>query len=435
MTSLRLVSLGGLLTLVALCYALSRDRRAVSWRLVICGLLLQFTLGGLFLSWQTGNAALQWFGEQVKGFLGLSAEGTRFVFGALGSGDPLGVEGPEGRPIGSASLGFIFATQVLPTVIFFSSFMSVLYHLGVMQVVVRGMAWVMARLLKTSGAESLSACGNVFVGQTEAPLMVRPFLAGMTKSELHAVMTGGFATIAGGVFAIYVGFGIDAGHLMVASVMAVPAGLVCSKLLWPETETSETMGRVVLHGEKSASNVVEAAAIGAGDGLKLALNVGAMLIAFLGLVAVANWLLGIGSDCYYDWFEGVDPALVKPEHKLSLDRILGWLFAPIASVMGVPWAEVEVLGRLLGQKLVLTELFAYQQLAGLKAELSPRTVRIASFALCGFANVGSVAIQIGGLGAIAPERRGDLSRLAFRAMFAGALATCMTACLAGVLAE
>jgi CNT family concentrative nucleoside transporter len=274
------------------------------------------------------------------------------------------------------------------------------------------------RVLGTSGAESLSACGNVFVGQTEAPLLVRPFLGRMTQSELHTVMVGGFATIAGGVFALYVGMGIQAGHLMVASVMAVPAGLICSKMLWPETEESETMGRVVRVDLQKHGNVVEAAAVGASDGLKLALNVAAMLIAFLGLVAVLNWMLS--------WIPGVE---------LSVASILGVVFWPIAAVMGVPSDEIYTLAQLLGTKIALTELVAYSELSGMRAQISPRTFMIASFALCGFANLGSVAIQIGGLGAMAPERRGDLARLGFRAMFAGAIATCMTACVAGVLSS
>lgn len=426
---LRLVSLGGLLLLVALCYAFSKDRRAVSWRLVGVGLLVQALLGAVFLFWDAGNRWLYGVGEGVKRFLDLSSEGTNFVFGVLGTGGPIAVEVADQPAAGSAGLGFIFATQVLPTLIFFSAFMAVLYHLGIMQWVVRGMAAVMARLLGTSGAESLSACGNIFVGQTEAPLMVRPFLGRMTASEIHAVMTGGFATIAGGVFALYVGFGIAPGHLMVASVMAVPAGLICAKLLWPETQTPETLGRVVVADERTASNVVEAAANGALDGLRLALNVGAMLVAFLGLMAVVNWLLGhVG-----DWI-AVESWLLAPGERLSLDRILGWVFAPVAAVMGVQADEITALGQLLGKKLVLTELVAYQELASIKGELSERTVRIASFALCGFANIGSVAIQIGGLGAMAPERKADIARLAFRAMFAGAIATCMTACLSGVLA-
>jgi CNT family concentrative nucleoside transporter len=297
-----------------------------------------------------------------------------------------------------------------------------------MQFVVRQMARVMVRLLGTSGSESLSACANVFVGQTEAPLLIRPFLKGMTMSELHAVMVGGFATIAGGVFALYVGFGVDAGHLMVGSVMAVPAGLICTKMLWPETETSQTMGDVQQVEAEAYGNVVEAAAAGAGDGLKLALNVGAMLIAFLGLVAVVDW----GFDFVNPWLHELGT-----DFELSVASILGIVFWPIAAVMGVPWHEIPLLAELLGTKLAVTELVAYSKLGPMIVEqkVTPRTAMIASFALCGFANIGSVAIQVGGLGAIAPERRGDLARLGLRAMCGGAIATCMTACVAGVLAS
>ncbi len=407
---LRLVSLFGLLALLGLCYALSRDRKAISWRLVGGGLAIQLVLGFVFVGWEDGRNALYEVGLAVERFLKLAAAGTGFVFGPLATGDA--VESTFG-----ASGVFIFATMVLPTLIFFSSLMSVLYHLGVMQLVVKGMAWVMARVLGTSGAESLSACGNVFVGQTEAPLLVRPFLQRMTMSELHAIMTGGFATIAGGVFALYVLFGMEPGHLMVASVMAVPAGLVVSKILYPETEESETAGRVVMHDEKTASNVVEAAASGASDGLKLALNVGAMLIAFLGLVAVLDAALSLFSD------------------DLTVGTILGWMFYPIAFVMGVQSDEVMTLAELLGTKIALTELVAYGQLGAMRESISERTYMIATFALCGFANFGSVAIQIGGLSAIAPKRRSDLSKIALRAMFAGAIATCATGCLAGVLSN
>ncbi len=408
----RLVSLLGIAVLLAVCFAFSRDRKAIAWRLVVVGILLQAVLGFLFLYWTTGNEALQGVGRGVDRFLQLSQEGSQFVFNKLADGSAVGgVFGPQN--------GFIFAFMVLPTLIFFSSFMAVLYHLGVMQWFVSRMARVTVRLLGTSGSESLSACGNVFVGQTEAPLLVKPYLSKMTMSELHTIMVGGFATIAGSVFALYVGFGVDAGHLMVASVMAVPAGLICSKMLWPETEESQTMGRIV-HAEKVAhGNVVEAAAAGAGDGLKLALNVAAMLIAFLGLVAVLNAALGLFHD------------------QLSVQWLLSWLFWPIAAVMGVPFDEVPILAELLGTKIVLTELIAYSQLGEMieAGTVSPRTQLVASFALCGFANLGSVAIQVGGLGAMAPERRSDLSRLGLRAMFAGALATCMTACMAGLLAD
>jgi concentrative nucleoside transporter, CNT family len=408
---LRLVSLCGIAVMLALCFAFSRNRRAIKWRLVGTGLLLQAVLGLTFLYWEAGNAALQWFGGRVDAFLKLAQGGSEFVFGALARGDKVGAVFGPGN-------GFVFAFMVLPTLIFFSAFMAVLYHLGLMQWIVRQMAWVMVRLLGTSGSESLSACANVFVGQTEAPLLIKPFLKNMTMSELHAIMVGGFATIAGGVFALYVGFGVDAGHLMVGSVMAVPAGLICTKMLWPETERSETMGSVGKVEAEAYGNVVEAAAAGAGDGLKLALNVGAMLIAFLGLVAV------------------LDAGLGQVSASWSVQGALGIVFWPIAAVMGVPWHEIPILAELLGTKIAVTELVAYSKLGPMIAEhkVSPRTAMIASFALCGFANIGSVAIQVGGLGAIAPERRGDLARIGVRAMFGGAIATCMTACVAGVLA-
>jgi CNT family concentrative nucleoside transporter len=411
---LRLVSLCGIAVLVAVCFAFSKNRRAINWRLVGTGLVLQAILGFTFLYWSAGNQALQSVGRGVNTVIDLGQEGARMVFGSLASG--------------SSGTGFVFAFQILPTLIFFSSLMAVLYHLGVMQAVVRAMAVVTARLLGTSGSESLSACANVFVGQTEAPLLVRPFLRGMTMSELHTIMVGGFATIAGGVFAAYVGFvgGQDpalraeiAGRLMVASVMAVPAGLVCSKLLWPETEPSQTMGKVTKVESTKLGNVVEAAASGASDGLHLALNVGAMLIAFLGLLALLNAGLGL------------------VHQDLSLQLLLGYVFWPIAGVMGVPTADIHELAQLIGTKLVATEFVAYQDLGTMAAAgtVSPRTVMIASFALCGFANFSSVAIQVGGLGAMAPERRGDLARIGLRAMFGGAIATCMTACVAGVLAS
>lgn len=409
---LQLVSLGGIAVMLAICYVFSRDRSAIKWRLVGTGLGIQALLGITFLYWDQGNAALRSVGEGVDSFLKLSQKGSSFVFGALTNQELVGKALPD------QNYGFLFAFMVLPTLIFFSSFMAVLYHVGIMQWVVRHMARVMVRLLGTSGSESLSACGNVFVGQTEAPLLVKPFLNKMTMSELHAIMVGGFATIAGGVFALYVSFGVEAGHLMVGSVMAVPAGLICTKMLWPETEQSETMGTVAKVERSGYGNVVEAAAGGASDGLKLALNVGAMLIAFLALVAVLNAALG-----------GVSGGA------LSVEGVLAFIFWPIAAVMGVPWEEIPILAELLGTKIALTELVAYSNLGERLTQntVSPRTALIASFALCGFANFGSVAIQVGGLGAMAPDRRGDLAKLGLRAMFAGAIATCMTACVAGVL--
>jgi concentrative nucleoside transporter, CNT family len=433
---LKLISFAGILAILGLLFVLSRDRKAIKWRLVLTGLAIQSVLGVVFLAWPAGQDALYSLGDGVKNFLELSSEGTRFIFGpladfwmvdsAFNAMDPDKVA-PNGQTYGQLKaafveggkrdIGFVFATQVLPTLIFFSSLMGVLYHLGVMQKLVQAMAYLMVRVMGTSGSESLSACGNIFVGQTEAPLLVKPYLGRMTMSEIHAIMTGGYCTIAGGVFALYVLYGVAPGHLMVASVMAVPAGLICTKMLWPETETSETMGKVVRTPKSEAGSVVEAAANGAIDGLKLALNVGAMLIAFLGLVAVLNWLLGMAPG------------------DLSLERILGWIFYPIAAVMGVEFAEIPILAQLLGKKIVLTELLAYKDLGKLISDnqISARTAMIASFALCGFANLGSVAIQIGGLGAMSPERKSDIAKLAVRAMWAGALATCLTACFAGLL--
>ncbi len=409
----RFVSLIGIFAMLLICYVFSHNRRAISWRLVYVGLGLQAVLGLTFLYWSRGNAALQWFGGKVSEFLDFSLKGSQFIFGALTD------VGAVDQALPGENNGFLFAFRVLPTLIFFSSFMAVLYHLGLMQWIVRQMARVMVRLMGTSGSESLSACANVFVGQTEAPLLIKPFLKTMTMSELHAIMVGGFATIAGGVFALYVGLGVNAGHLMVASVMAVPAGLICTKMLWPETEKSATMGTVGKVEAEIYGNVVEAAAAGAGDGLKLALNVAAMLIAFLGLVEVLNGCLHLFSA---DW---------------SVQGALGIVFWPIAAVMGVPAQDISVLAQLLGSKIALTELYAYGELGPMikQGTIAPRTAMIASFALCGFANIGSVAIQVGGLGALAPERRGDLAKLGLRAMFGGAIATCMTACVAGVLAE
>ncbi|MEQ1633594.1 MAG: nucleoside transporter C-terminal domain-containing protein [Planctomycetota bacterium] len=409
----RLVSLLGIFVMLLICYLFSHNRKAISWRLVAVGLGLQAVLGLTFLYWSSGNAALQWFGTKVGAFLDFSLKGSSFIFGSLTD------IGAVDQALPGEENGFIFAFRVLPTLIFFSSFMAVLYHLGVMQWIVKQMARVMVRLMGTSGSESLSACANVFVGQTEAPLLIKPFLKTMTMSELHAIMVGGFATIAGGVFALYVGLGVNAGHLMVASVMAVPAGLICTKMLWPETEHSATMGSVGKVETEIYGNVVEAAAAGAGDGLKLALNVAAMLIAFLGLVEVLNGALHLFSA---DW---------------SVQGGLGIVFWPVAAVMGVPSQDIGALSQLLGTKLALTELVAYKDLGPMikNGTIAPRTAMIASFALCGFANIGSVAIQVGGLGALAPERRSDLAKLGLRAMFGGAIATCMTACVAGVLAE
>ncbi|MEZ5988075.1 MAG: nucleoside transporter C-terminal domain-containing protein [Planctomycetota bacterium] len=467
----KLVSAAGILVFVGLCWLLSRDRRAIRWHTVAVGLLLQLVLGLLFLLWAPGNALMFGFSEGVKEFLDLSLQGSAMLFGSLTDFRFLAERwGPQ--------QAFLMAFQVLPTIIFFSSFLAILYHYGVMQRVVQALAWLMVRLMRTSGSESLSVSGNIFVGQTEAPLLVRPFLASMTQSELFAVMVGGFATIAGGVFALYVGMleqaGMagSAGHLVVASVMSAPAALVVAKLMFPETGHSQTLGRVEVRLERTAHNGVEAAANGALDGLKLALNVAAMLIAFVSLLALANWLLAgfrtpaeveaermasaldapgflpalldrllsgpaplPDPDAAARLAEAAGRAVLGFDEPLSVQWMLGKLFAPLAFMLGVEPGDVTSVGSLLGVKIAANEFVAYQELAVLVQQhrIGERSARIATYALCGFANFGSVAIQIGGISALAPERKGDLARLGVLAMIGGAFASWMTACVVGVL--
>ena len=429
----RLRSLFGIGLLAVGAWALSVNRRRVPWRIVVWGLGLQFIFALFILRTPFGAGIFDAANDVVLAAVGFTLEGASFLFGDLvwnnvpvGTGEP-GNGGfvAEGRQV--ARTGAFFAFNVLPTIIFFASIMTVLYHLGVMQRVVGGIAWVMQRTMRTSGAETLSAAGNIFVGQTEAPLLVKPFVERMTRSELMAVMTGGFATVAGGVMAAYagmlVGFFPDiAGHLMAASVMSAPAALVVAKLIVPEAEEAETAGQLRAHPERPDVNVIEAAARGAGEGMSLALNVGAMLLAFVAMIALVNALLGWGGG------------LVGIEG-LTLEGILGWLLAPVAWLMGVAWEDAATVGSLMGLKTVATEFVAYIGLAGEMAEgsLSARSATIAAYALSGFANFASIAIQIGGIGGIAPSRREDLARLGLRAMIGGSIAAFMTAAIAGVL--
>lgn len=411
----RLVSLLGVAVMMALAFALCpRDRRRrVSVRTVGWGLALLFGFALLVLRTPL-NRGFAWANTAVEGLLGFSRDGASFVFGGLAKGE---------------SFGFVFAFQVLPTILFFSALMSVLYHLRVMPFVIRKTAHFIARFLGTSGAETFSTVADVFVGQTEAPLVIRPYIARLTQSELAACMTAGFATTAGGVLAAYVamlgGFvpGI-AGHLIACSVMSAPASLVVAKLMMPETEIPETLDRLPEDAPTGAANTLDAIAAGTTDGIKLAVNVGAMLIVFLALTAMVNAALG--------WV-GVR-VLGRP---LSLEQLLGWIFYPLAWVMGVPSADVHKVGSLLGQKTVLNEFVAYTNMASALRDdpgwLSERGRLIASYALCGFANFGSIGIQIGGYSGLAPERRADLSRLALRTMLGGLLTTCMVACVAGVM--
>lgn len=422
----RLVSLLGLLVMIGLAWLLSVDRRAVRWRPVAWGVALQLVIGLLIL-----NPALQGFffdvvDSGVRRLLSFAEAGADFVFQSVEPHQVLNADGEAVTFIGRISPPVkTFAFWILPTIIFFSSLMAILYHVGVMQRVVWAVAWVMQRTMKTSGAESLSAAANIFVGQTEAPLVVRPFVERMTRSELMAVMTAGFATVAGGVMAAYVSFlrGIPgiAGHLVTASLLSAPAALAIAKIMVPEDGEPETAGSLEITVEKTDRNLIEAAANGAATGVKLAINVAAMLIAFVGLIAMVDFLLGL---------------IPTPGDPLSLSLILGWLFSPIAFAMGIPWSEAPVVGRLLGEKIVLTEFIAYINLGRIMESpepLSERSAIIASYALCGFANFASIGIQLGGIGGIAPSRMSDLAALGLRAMIAGSLAAFMTATVAGAL--
>lgn len=441
----RFQSLLGMAAIVGGSYWLSRSRAHVDWRLVGWGLGLQLILGLLIMKTPGMETPLlrpvfQAVNDAFNALMGCTTDGASFLFGNLSKVNnvPVGGGGPFG-PVSAgttgqvAEVGAYFAFAVLPTIIFFSSFMAILYHAGVMQAVVKGIAVVMQRTMGTSGSETLCASGNIFVGQTEAPLLVRPFVPRMTESELMAVMTAGFATVAGGVMAAYVGFLRNvfpdiAGHLLSASVMSAPAALVCAKLLVPEPDKtkSETYGSLKVELEKIDANVIDAAARGAGDGLKLALNVGAMLLAFVAMIALMNKSLGYA--CY----------LVGAE-SITLQQVLGWLCWPVAWLMGIPADDCGLVGRLVGVKTVANEFLAYLELSGMVGSAPTgtlqhgRSVVIATYALCGFANFSSIAIQIGGISGIAPERRSDLAKLGLKAMIAGNLACFMTACVAGLL--
>jgi len=416
------LSVLGLGAMLLIAWGMSSHRRRVPWRVVGWGVGLQLLFALFVLKTPVGLALFRWLNDAVKKLLSFTDAGSSFIFQELGESEP-------SRWLAT------FAFGVLPTIIFFSSFMAVLYHLGIMQRGVKGLAWAMRRTMGTSGSETLSASANIFVGQTEAPLVVKPYVQTMTKSELNAVMVGGFATVAGGVLAAYVGMLKDyfpdiAGHLIAASVMSAPAALVVAKVMLPETQHSPTAGEVELEVEKVDVNVIDAAARGATEGLKLALNVAAMLLAFLALVAMINYLLGLPT-------EAINAAAGEEVvGKLTLEKLLGWIFWPIAFLMGVPPQDCTAVASLLGEKMVLNEFVAYKHLGDeLRngSSLDHRSIVIATYALCGFANFGSIAIQLGGIGGIAPDRRHDLAKLGLRAMVGGTLAANMTACVAGLL--
>lgn len=409
----KLIAFVGIFAMVGMGYALCpKDKRKyISWRLVFTGILLQFVFAILILKTTPGKVVFSYANDAVSQLLDYTKEGAKFVFGGLAGDDK--------------AAGFIFAFQVLPTIIFFSSLMSVLYHIGLMQRVVNVVAVIMYKVMGTSGAESLSNAANVFVGQTEAPLVIKPFLAKLTKSELLAIMAGGMANTAGGILAAYVGMFKDtfpeiAGHLIAASLMSAPAAFVFAKLILPETEEPETKGSVTMTDEKVAANVIDSIAVGAGEGLSLALNVAAMLIAFIAIIAMVNGIVaGIGSALGYPG--------------ISLQMFMGYAFAPLAYLMGVPAHETLLVGQFLGEKIVLNEFVAYIDMSKHINDLSPTSKIVSAYALSGFANFSSIAIQIGGIGALAPERRGDLSRLGFKAMIAGNFASFQTAAIAAML--
>jgi concentrative nucleoside transporter, CNT family len=415
----RFLSLIGLFVILGIAYALSTNRKAVRLKTIGWGLGLQFALALFVLRTSYGRDLFSWVGNKITRLLNLSFVGSSFVFGPLGiqGGGRLDVK--VGDLQGAANQGFVFAFQVLPTIIFVAATFAILYHLGVMQVVVRAVAKVMTRFMGASGAESLNVAASIFMGQTEAPLTIRPFLNKMTQSELMCIMTAGMAHVSGSIMAAYIAFGVEAKHLLAAVIMTAPGTILLAKILVPETETPETAGNVKLDAPSGDANLVAAAARGTSDGLHLALNVAAMLISFLALVALINVLLGRLAGIF--------------GFSLSLEAILGYAFMPLALVMGVPWKDAFVIGDLLGTRMVLNELIAYSRLGPLKEALDPRSFTIATYALCGFANFSSIGIQIGGIGALAPERRNDLARLGFRALLAGTFANFITACIAGML--
>jgi len=396
----------GILTILGLAYLFSTNRKSIRAKTVAWGLGLQLALGLFVLRVKSGEWLFQEMGNGAKKLLDFSYVGSSFVFGELGKEH--------------SSLGLIFAFQVLPTIIFIAAFFAVLYHLGVMQIIIRGAAWLMTVIMGASGAESLNVAASIFMGQTEAPLTIRPFLPKLTKSELMTVMTSGMAHISGGMMAAYMRVGgADAKHLLTAVIMTAPGTLLMAKMLVPETEQPLTAGRVEMPPMEKESNILGAIARGTVDGLHLALNVAAMLITFLALLALLNAMMG-WTHLHISWFP------------YSLQQVFGWVFAPVAWLIGIPWHDAPMIGNLLGTRMVLNEFVAFAQLGTLKGTLDPRSFTIATFALCGFANFSSIGIQIGGIGALAPEQRSQLAKFGIRAMLAGTMANLLSASIVGI---
>jgi concentrative nucleoside transporter, CNT family len=406
----RFTGILGLLTMLGLAYAFSTNRRAIRFKTVAWGLGLQFAFAVFVLRVEYGRRLFQEIGDAANRILAYSFAGSEFVFGPLGKQ--------------TSSIGFVFAFQVLLVVVFICALFAILYHYGIMQFIIRIAAWAMTRFMGASGAESLNVAASIFMGQTEAPVTIRPFLPELTHSELMTVMTSGMAHVSGSIMAAYFLFGAEPRHVLSAVIMTAPGTILVSKMLVPETEEPKTAGRVVMSQEEtekeSHENLLGAIARGTGDGLHMALNIGAMLIAFLALVALVDGILG-GIHRHIAWFP------------VSMERILGVLFSPVAWVIGVPWRDCPAIGNLLGTRMVLNELVAFSMLGPQRATLDPRSFTIATFALCGFANLSSIGIQIGGIGALAPNKRGELARLGVRAMLAGTMANLMSASIAGML--
>jgi CNT family concentrative nucleoside transporter len=410
----------GILAVLLAAWLGSTNRKAIRWRTVYWGLGLQFAFAFLVLRFSYGQNFMSSAGQVVQNMLAATTAGTKILFGELGLPNA-GAFGEVLAQNGHPNAGSIFAFQVLPTIIFISAFFALLYHIGVMQIIIRALAWLMLKTMRISGAESMNVAASIFMGQTEAPLTIRPFLSGATRSELMTIMTSGMAHVSGGIMAMYISQGIDASHLLSAVIMTSPGTILMAKMLVPETGVPATEGRVVMpkNEEHKEENLVGAIARGTLDGGKLAFNVGIMLVSFLALVAlldsILNWIhLG------HLWFPG------------SLGQILGFVFAPVAWLIGVPWRDAGAIGNLLGTRMALNEVIAYIALGAQKATLAPRSFTIATFALCGFANLGSVGMQIGGIGALVPERRNDLAKLGIRAMLAGTMANLISASIAGM---
>jgi CNT family concentrative nucleoside transporter len=412
----RFTGILGILAVLAAAWLGSTNRRRIRWRTVAWGLSLQVLFAFFVLRFTFGQQFMAWAGDVINHMLGATVAGTRVLFGEMGQPN----SGAFGKLIAPAS-GAVFAFQVLPTIIFISAFFAVLYHIGVMQIVIRALAWVMLKTMRISGAESMNVAASIFMGQTEAPLTIRPFLSKATRSELMTIMTSGMAHVSGGIMAMYISQGVEAKHLLAAVIMTSPGTIVMAKMLVPETEVPATEGRVVIPKDEmhKEENLIGAIARGTIDGGKLAMNVAIMLVSFLALVALLDMLLA--------WAHG-GVAWIPP----SLGEILGFVFAPVAWLIGVPWHDCGLIGNLLGTRMALNEVIAYIALGAHKAALTPRSFTIATFALCGFANLGSIGMQIGGIGALVPERRNDLAKLGVRAMLAGTMANLISASIAGM---